>query len=314
MVRLPIRAMNLVRKTRRRSEDPCHSLGITVVGHSADSWPDGDVISFVNHLSKLVLRTYCPRHSAIVLTIDFPLCFQLPIDRPQRQFPQTAMEEHQFFGGDWRTRSPDADQEYFIDKMRMLKIKLRKYEDVSGFTLVAFANGIDSNLFFQENRLLYRCLAERKTDVKEALRDKCLVINNVQYEMSELKKHILMLLGVLSEDCDATLVASPVPTTSQEQQQPQPPPQCHQSEMDKTIWLTRNKSLEENFKKALKKVKELERQVGQLTETVEELNKDREDLIEKNSFIEEENNIQREQIALLEDTVKDLEVRREITI
>lgn len=32
---------------------------------------------------------------------------------------------------DWRTRSPDADQEYFIDKMRMLKIRLRKYEEVS---------------------------------------------------------------------------------------------------------------------------------------------------------------------------------------
>lgn len=43
------------------------------------------------------------------------------------------MEEHQLHGSDWRTRSPDADQEYFIDKMRMLKVKLRKYEDVSRF-------------------------------------------------------------------------------------------------------------------------------------------------------------------------------------
>lgn len=46
------------------------------------------------------------------------------------------MDEQQLYGnsgtGDWRTRSPDADQEYFIDKMRMLKMKLRKYEEVSG--------------------------------------------------------------------------------------------------------------------------------------------------------------------------------------
>lgn len=45
------------------------------------------------------------------------------------------MDEKHFFspnsGGDWRNRSPDADQEYFIDKMQMLKIRLRKYEEVS---------------------------------------------------------------------------------------------------------------------------------------------------------------------------------------
>lgn len=44
------------------------------------------------------------------------------------------MDDQQLFGSsDWRTRSPDADQEYFIDKMRMLKMKLRKYEDVSPY-------------------------------------------------------------------------------------------------------------------------------------------------------------------------------------
>lgn len=41
------------------------------------------------------------------------------------------MDEQPLLGEDWRNRSPDADQEYFIDKMRLLKIRLRKYEEVS---------------------------------------------------------------------------------------------------------------------------------------------------------------------------------------
>lgn len=184
------------------------------------------------------------------------------------------------------------------------------------------------NTPIQENRLLYRCLAEQKSDVKEALRDKCFVINNVQYEMSELKKHIHLLLGVLAEEQQPRaqpqsqlvqtsannthtglsslenhhhqqLIWSQLPSTSSSSISP--------SSSDQSIWMSRNKTLEENFKKELKKVKELERQIGQLSDTLQEVGRDREDLHEKNAFIEEENNIQREQIALLEDTVRDLE-------
>lgn len=144
--------------------------------------------------------------------------------------------------------------------------------------------------------MLYRCLAEQKCDVKEALRDKCFVINNVQYEMSELKKHIHVLLRVLTSEDDENIDTnnylnhnSPSPSNSTT---------ASSAELDQRVRVTR--TLEENFKKELRKVKELERQV-------KELDRDRDDLIEKNSFIEEENNIQREQIALLEETVRDLE-------
>lgn len=158
---------------------------------------------------------------------------------------------------------------------------------------------------------MYRCLAEQKSDVKEALRDKCLVINNVQYEMSELKKHILVLLGVLADEQPGIGPSTAVTTTSDQLLfQPVLPSitstsssssyAAAPSEHDKFIWMSRNKTIEENFKKELKKVKELERQLNQATETLLESE-------EKNAFIEEENNIQREQIALLEDTVRDLE-------
>lgn len=48
------------------------------------------------------------------------------------------MDELSLLGSDWRTRSPDADQEYFIDKMRMLKARLRKYEEVSEIAQLHF--------------------------------------------------------------------------------------------------------------------------------------------------------------------------------
>lgn len=48
----------------------------------------------------------------------------------------TEMDDQKLLGRDRRNRSPDADQEYFIDKMRMLKTRLRKFEDVSGFPII----------------------------------------------------------------------------------------------------------------------------------------------------------------------------------
>lgn len=127
----------------------------------------------------------------------------------------------------------------------------------------------------------------------------------------------MLLHGVLAEEKDGRRNGSPPrdsPSASindqhqQLQYLNQLPSTSHSSPLEhSSIWLSRNKTLEENFKKELKKVKELERQITQLSETLQEVGRDREDLQEKNTFIEEENNIQREQIALLEDTVRDLE-------
>ena len=45
---------------------------------------------------------------------------------------EEVMDDQHLLSSDWRNRSPEnADQEYFIDKMRMLKVRLRKYEEVS---------------------------------------------------------------------------------------------------------------------------------------------------------------------------------------
>lgn len=137
-----------------------------------------------------------------------------------------------------------------------------------------------------------------------------------------MRKHILVLLGVLANEgeCDKQTPDNGPPkcpsngsaTTSDAQSSCLPlvvntEEMLLPSEYDKSIWMKKNRTLEDNFKKELKKVKVLEHQVGNLSETLQQVSRDREDLLEKNAFLEEENNIQREQITLLEDTVRDLE-------
>lgn len=167
---------------------------------------------------------------------------------------------------------------------------------------------MNSDDLFQENRVLYQCLAEQKSSVKESLRDKCNMISSFQFELSELKKQILVLMTVLAPTAEQQgqengVTDSPLSHSFQHLEELG----SFMSEYDKVVMVQRNKTLELNFRKELKKVHELEQQISQLTESNTEAAREREELIEKNVFIEEENHIQREQIALLEETIRCME-------
>ena len=62
-----------------------------------------------------------------LLSVPF-VCVEVSVVRHAEE----VMDDQHLLSSDWRNRSPEnADQEYFIDKMRMLKVRLRKYEEVS---------------------------------------------------------------------------------------------------------------------------------------------------------------------------------------